>query len=163
MRRRPRRAGSPTAAAGTTLVELILAVFMLGTSTVTILGAFATLIKTSDLTRKTGDAGSTLAAVAEAVADNGRNAYVVSCNPPGYNPIAGVELPDTVGPGDATIVSVKYWNGAAFVEDLNDPINHPNEDCFDDRVPAWRLQLIEVRVHTSDGKVDRTISVVKRG
>ena len=153
IRRRPRRAGSPTAAAGTTLIELILAVFMLGTSTVAILGAFATLIKTSDLTRKTGDAGSTLAAVAEAVADNVRNPYDVSCNPPAYDPIAGVELPDSLTqPGDVTIVSVKYWNGATF-----------GAACFDATVPAWRLQLIEINVHTADGKVNRTISAVKRG
>ena len=156
IQRRLPRAGSPTAAAGTTLIELILAVLMLGTSTVTILGAFGTLIKTSDLVRKTGDAGSTLAAVAEAVADNGRNPYDVSCNPPGYDPIAGVELPGppnpSITPGDVKIVSVQYWNGTAFAG-----------ACYDAAVPAWRLQLIEIQLDTADGRVHRTIHVVKRG
>ena len=157
IRRRRPRAGSPTAAAGTTLIELILAVLMLGTSTVTILGAFGTLIKTSDLTRKTGDAGSTLAAVADAVADNGRNPYDVSCgmappyNPP-YNPIAGVTLPGVPGSMVVEISSVQYWNGTTFAA-----------ACYDAAVPAWRVQLIEIQLDTSDGRVHRTIHVVKRG
>ena len=147
--RRLLRAGSPTAsAAGISLIELILAVFLLGTATVTILGAFATLIKTSDFTRKAGDVSATVGAVAEAVTDNGRNPYV-TCNPT-YNPKQGVTLPTKV---DAEITAVSSWNGTGFVT------------TCDAATEAWRLQQIDIVVHvqTANGVVDRAISVVKRG
>jgi type II secretory pathway pseudopilin PulG len=150
-------APAPARDDGVTLVELIIAVALLGTAAVTILAAFGTLIKTSDVSRKNGDVATTLAAVAESTVDNTRNPYNASCVPIAYNPTNGVALPPTIPAANVTITDVQYWDGAdgAFKTGL--------ANCNDTVVPYWRLQLITLRVVTADGKVDRSISVVKRG
>ena len=133
------------------LIELLVAIGLLGAATVTILGAFGTLIKTSDLGRRTGDMGSALAAAADAVSDNARNTYVASCSP-AYQP-----GPVPVGMTASIDVPVMSWDAAggqggtgAFVP------------CSG-ALSASHLQLITVKLRTDDGKVTRSISVVKRG
>ncbi len=143
---------------GVTLVELILAVALLGTVAVTILAAFGTLIKASDTGRKSGDLSTTLAAVAEATVDNTRNPYLVTCGTPPYDPTAGLvgALPRTLSPGTISIEDVKYWDGANFVM---------KEQCTTAmlNVVYWHLQQVTIRVATTDGNSARRITVVKRG
>lgn len=143
MSRNPARGGQ----AGETLVELLLAVSLLGTASVGLLFGFGTLIRSSDIARRGGNAGTVLTAAAEAVADNGRNAYQPVCQP-SYDPVLGVTIPATVT--DVVVVPpVRHWNGSAFT------------DQCDDAALANRLQLLTVRVVTAAGA--STAEVVKRG
>jgi len=75
--------------------------------------------------------------------------------PPAYDPAKDVALPNGM---TASIVSVQYWFGQGGA----DGRGAFGPACHDD-VPTWRLQLITVMVSTPDGKVQRSISVVKRG
>ena len=145
------RSGTAPDDRGVTLVELILAVALLGTAAVTLLGAFGTLVKTSDAGRKTGDLSTSLAATAEAVVDNGRNPYA-SCATT-YDPTAGYTLPPTVR--SATVTKVEYWDGTANAFSAT--------TCHDADVPVWRLQRITLQLTTTDGRLTREITVVKRG
>ena len=142
---------------GVSLIELIVATGVLGAATVTILGAFGTLIKTSDLGRKTADLGSSVSTVAENVSDNAVNPFDGSCAPPpAYDPTKDLTLP--VGM-TASVTSIEWWydqggpdGKGAFV-----PTCHV----------GVQLQLITVtvtvRVTTTESKATRSISVVKRG
>jgi type II secretory pathway pseudopilin PulG len=147
-RRAPHRGGQ----VGESLLELLVAVTLLGTASVSILGAFGTLIKTSNTGRRTGEVSAVLSAAAEAVADNARNPYVPCPALTAYDPRAGVTLPDGFVPTDVAVSAVRYWNGVAGFT-----------DACQDAVPEWRLQLVTVRVLGKDRAADRTIDVVKRG
>ncbi len=137
---------------GESLLELLVAVTLLGTASVTILAAFGTLIKTSNTGRRTGEVTSVLSAAAEAVADNARNHYVPCPALTAYDPMLGVTLPEGFASTDLAVIAVRYWNGPAGF----------TTDC-QDAVPEWRLQLLTVRVLGKDRASDRTIDVVKRG
>jgi hypothetical protein len=63
-----------------------------------------------------------------------------------------------------SIVSLQWWdgrlNGNAGGFTATCPLDGGGQPLL---VPSWRLQRIEVRVRSSDGRADRTVSVVKRG
>lgn len=139
--------------AGESLLELLVAVALLGTASVSILAGFGTLIKTSAAGKKTADTATVLTAAAESVSDNVRNPYQADCQPLRYDPLAGVTLPAGVAATEVSIDAVRYWDGDEFVADA--------ELCVDDTVPEYRLQLVTVAVRTSAS--ERTIDVVKRG
>lgn len=141
---------------GISLVELILAVALLGTAAVTLLGAFGTLIKTSDAGRKSGDLTTGLAAAAEFVVDNSLTPYVDCATPAQYTAALGTfGKPATIASVEVT--AVLFWNGdadagaGAFV----------TTPCRDD-VEFWRLQLVTLQL-TAAGGESRAITVVKRG
>lgn len=136
---------------GISLVELILAVALLGTAAVTLLGAFGTLIKTSDASRKSGDLTTSLAAAAEFVVDNSRTPYVDCATKAQYTAALGTfGKPATIATVEVT--SVQFWDGAADAF---------GADCHDD-VEFWRLQLVTLEL-TATGGESRAITVVKRG
>lgn len=136
---------------GISLVELILAVALLGTAAVTLLGAFGTLIKTSDQSRKSGDLSTTLGSAAEFVIDNSRTAYVNCTDGTPYNDgLTAFVRPATIQ--SITVDSVQFWDGEAGAF---------GAACNDSK-PFWRLQLLALTLTTTSGE-RRTINVVKRG
>lgn len=140
---------------GISLVELILAVALLGTAAVTLLGAFGTLIKTSDASRKSGDLTTTVAAAAEFVVDNSLTGYLDCATPAAYTgELATFPKPATIT--NVEVTTVRFWDGNA-----NGGVGAFGTDCHDD-VDFWRLQLITLALTTNSGET-RDITVVKRG
>lgn len=125
-------------------MELLIAVMLLGTVVVTLLGAFGTLIKTSNVGRRTTDAANVLTAAAQELADNERTAFQTAC------PASYTSSTATSDDTSITVESVRYWDGSKFTS-----------TCESAEAQAYRLQLLVVRVHTA--VTDRTVEVVKRG
>lgn len=133
---------------GESLVELLLAVALLGTTSVSVLAAFGTLVKSSDVGRRTSAAATRLTAAAQAVADNGRVPFL-DAFAPDYDPAVGGVLPDDTVTEVAVVPPVRFWDGSTFTDQCSDEAR------------ANRLQLLTVRVRTASGEA--TVEVVKRG
>jgi prepilin-type N-terminal cleavage/methylation domain-containing protein len=146
--------------AGFGLIELLISITLLGIGMVGILGAYGTLVQSGDLSKKYAEVAPTLNAVAESLGDPGRNQYLNCVTPasnPTYNPIAGVTLPSGYSTAQITW-SVAYWNGTIF-----QPSSVANS-CYDTTIGSFaRLQQLTVSVQSPDGRVQQTVTIVKRG
>ncbi|MGD9795671.1 MAG: type II secretion system protein [Acidimicrobiia bacterium] len=140
---------------GFTLIEVLIAVALLGAGAVTGLAALATLSSSSSLSRDTSQARALLSSAAQAVVDQGRNPYDADCDAT-YDPLAGgtVTLPSSpvVWPSSSVAISVEYWNGTGF-----------GTTCYDVANPFARMQRITVTVHSPDNRVSEQVTVLKRG
>jgi type II secretory pathway pseudopilin PulG len=144
---------APRPDGGLTLVELVVAIALLGMGVVAILSAYATLIVTGDRARKHGDVGTVIAAASAAVVDPGRNPYEPCASSGSYDPTRGITLPSGLTADHVTVTAVRYWDGTSF-----------QATCYDDSVGSFsRLQEIAVRVESADGRVSEVLTVVKRG
>jgi len=95
--------------AGETLIELIIAVAIMGVTVVAIVGGIATTIMMSDIHRKQATAGAYVRSYGEAVAGH----YDASASP-SYPPSAALGFAAPAG-FTATVTSpVRCWNGTAF-------------------------------------------------
>jgi prepilin-type N-terminal cleavage/methylation domain-containing protein len=138
---------------GFSLVELVVAISLLGLGVVAILGAYATLILSGDRARKFGDISTVVAAASAAVVDPGRNPYVPCATPASYDPVAGVTLPNGLTADRVTVTSVQYWDGSTF-----------QPKCYDVTVGSYvRLQEITLAIESVDGRVRQSVTVLKRG
>ena len=130
---RPRRSE-----AGTTLVEVLITVMILGVAFVALLGGFGTSIVSSDVHRRQAVAETLVRRYAESVkADR--------CWPtcPGTY-AAGFAVPSGFEAPPATVVCYASDNVAVV-------------PC-----PAAGIQRVTVRVRTTDGRVDTSVDLVKR-
>jgi type II secretory pathway pseudopilin PulG len=106
---------------GETLVELLVAIAILATAVVAVVGGIGTAITMSDVHRKQATAGSYLRDFAEAVENK------ISATPTGYAVCptvsvttakatyqAAYSIPDSTH-YTATVTGLAYWNGTAFV------------------------------------------------
>lgn len=125
---------------GFTLVDMLLAVAILGIAVVTLVGGMMTSIRTSDLERQSAEALTTTRAYAEAVA----NDTYVDCA--ANYAASGASLPA----GMSVAQIVRYWN--------------PSTTSFVATCPATDsgLQRVSVTVSTSDGRATESIKVGKR-
>jgi prepilin-type N-terminal cleavage/methylation domain-containing protein len=103
----------PTGDRGETLIEVLVAVMIMGVGVVVLLGGLGTSIRMSALHRHQASATTYLRAYAEAVqaaVDRAPTAYVPCA---GLGSYGGVY---TTGDTDYTprVLSVRYWNGSAF-------------------------------------------------
>ena len=141
--------------AGVTLLEVLIAVALLGAGAVTGLAALATLSSSSSFSRDRAQAQTLLSSAAQAIIDQGRNPYDADCNAT-YDPLAGgtVMLPSSpvAWPASSVAVTVEYWNGASF-----------GSTCYDVTNPFARLQRITVAVHSPDSRINEQVTVLKRG
>jgi Tfp pilus assembly protein PilV len=132
---------------GESLIEVLLAVTVLGIAFVGILAGLATAINLSARHRGQANADVVLVSAAESV----KNQAYVPCpnvSTSSYNPTQGVTLPNGWAASDLQVTEVKKWNGSSFVTSC------PATDNS--------LQLITIRAATPDGKSSESIDVVKR-
>jgi Tfp pilus assembly protein PilV len=126
---------------GETLIEVIMAVAIMGIAAVAIVGGIATTILMSDIYRKQATAGAYVRNYAEAVAAPAN--YQASASP-NYDPAA---VGWTAPPGNgftATMTSVKCWNGTGFV-----PCSVPNA-----------VQQVTLNVASKDSRASESLVVV---
>lgn len=123
---------------GATLVEILVAVVIMGVAFAAIIGGVTTSIMASDMHRKEATAETVLRSYAEAV----KAAAYVTCAAsysPAFTPPAGYT---------ASVTKVEYWNGS----------NDFDATCTLDR----GLQRLTLAADASDGKASETLQVVKR-
>jgi type II secretory pathway pseudopilin PulG len=98
---------------GETLIELMVAMMIMGTAILALLGGLATAIRVADIHRKQATAGALVRDFAEAVQTE------VAASPSAYRACADLaQYGSTFDPPedgyDPTVVTVQYWNGTAF-------------------------------------------------
>lgn len=133
--------------AGTTLIELLMAVSIMGIAFVAILAAMGTSIFTSDVHRKQATANTVLVSSVEWIKSQSSNPYSTVC-PTSYSATDVSKLPAGWSAGDVTITSISYWDGTSFVATC------PATDK--------KLQMLTVQVTTPDGRATESVSLVKR-
>lgn len=121
--------------AGLTLVEVLLAVSVMGIGVTVVLGGMMTSIKVSDQGRRSADGQVVLRAYAEAVGATTYAACATSYAAPGFS---------ATGWTAAQVVS--YWNGSAFVP-----------TCGTDS----GLQRVALTLTSTEGTVE-TLAITKR-
>ncbi|HVK26256.1 MAG TPA: type II secretion system protein [Actinokineospora sp.] len=130
---------------GETLIELLIAVVILGVGAVAIGAGLTTGVLASDIHRKQSTAGATVRdygeAIQHAVATGG---YVACAAPSVYNAPSGFVVPTGY---TASVTAAKYWNGTAFVA-----------TCSPDR----GLQQLSLQVAGADGRATERLVVVIR-
>jgi Tfp pilus assembly protein PilV len=132
---------------GVGLLELVVAVVILGISVTAILGGLATATKSSALNEERAELSSALTIAAERLASL---PYTADCSGGGaYESAIAAALADA-GSGVQVSVTVEYWDGVDF-----------GPACIDDAV-ASRYQLQQVRLDAEYRRVDETLTVVKR-
>jgi Tfp pilus assembly protein PilE len=123
---------------GETLVELIVAVAILGVTVVALLSGFGTAIMTSGLNRTDAAQSKDVRDYAEALQQAG---YITTC-PATYSTLSGFTKPA------GSSVTVGYWNGSAF-----------SPTCGTD----LGLQELTITIQPSDSRVPKeTLSIIKR-
>ena len=147
---------APSDETGATLIEVLVAIVILGTAFAAILGGMATSILTSDIHRKEASANTVLVSAAESITDEGRNPYVSCAGTASYRPYLGVSVPPSF---TVVVAAVQHWNGAGVGNpDASSPFGAP------DPCPAvdTGLQQVTLRAIASDGRATEEISVLKR-
>lgn len=142
---RARRGRRCRGAGGDTLVEVLMTVVIAGIAVVSLLYGLATAINLSGVDRGNADVRTLLTSSAESVKSQ---AYVTCATTSSYNPSSGVTIPSGWSASNITVTTVSYWNGTAFVSTC------PGTD--------QKLQRVQVRVVSPDGRAFGTIDVVKR-
>jgi prepilin-type N-terminal cleavage/methylation domain-containing protein len=154
MNARAARSAPPTRrvrrdARGDTLIEVLLAVLIIGIASTAVLLTFSEGVAVSGTHRRLSTTDVDARTYAERLAsaiDSGSLAYVacagtnVYASPPGFTPLAG----DSV-----TVTTVSYWNGTAFSSSCT-----PSTDLG--------IQRLAVTVANTNGAATRPIQVIVR-
>jgi hypothetical protein len=157
---------APARDSGVSLIEILVAVVLIGTAVLAVIGAVLVSITGSKLERDHARAHQWLQSAVGVLQESPR----LSCetmteeqirlayqtvirsnpiiNPPGW----GDSQLDVVAP-------VKVWNGDNYI-DPRTTAPTPNL-CFD--AQGFRLQLITIQVQSPDGDIIETVEVVKDG
>lgn len=132
---------------GDTLLELVVAVLLMGITVVVIVGGLTTAVMMSDIHRKQATAGVAVRDYAEAVQNSvaGGN-YTACAGTTTYATPAGFAAPTGY---TATVVggSVRYWNGTTW-----------QATCGTDT----GLQRLALRVSSDDGRASEQVVIVIR-
>jgi len=131
---------------GESLLELLMAVVIMGVTVAAVVGALAVAARTSDIHRKQATAGTSARDYAEAVSRRvAGGAYTGCALPPAFAPAAvGFTAPAGY---TASVVSVTYWNGSSFAA-----------GCGTDT----GLQQVVVALASADGRATERAAVVVR-
>jgi Tfp pilus assembly protein PilE len=155
-RRSSRRAvDGPVDERGETLIELLVAVIILSTAVLALVGGLGLAVMVSDIHRKQATAGAAVRAFAETL--ERRVAAPSGSNPTGYVDCATAtsyagSYPAPTG-YTATVVDVWFWAGTAFAP--------PAGPCTSPAVDTG-VQLVKLKVESSDGRASETLDVVLR-
>lgn len=126
--------------AGETLIELIIAMAIMGIAVVAIVGGLATSIMMSDIHRKQTTAGAYVRSYAEAVSGH----YDASPSPSSYLPAAvGLTVPSGF---TATVTQVRCWTGTEF------------GTCS----ASSSVQQVTLKVASTDSRASESLVVVVR-
>jgi prepilin-type N-terminal cleavage/methylation domain-containing protein len=131
---------------GDTLVELLVAVVIMGIAVVAVTGGVAVSIRMSDVHRKQSQAGAYIRDFAEAIEN------AVAASPSAYVACAGAGTYDSyyTVPGPFAVPAptpVRYWDGSAFVS-----------TCGTDS----GVQQLSLRIDSADHLVSETLVIVIR-
>ena len=129
---------------GETLLELMLALAIMGIALVAVVGGLATSILMSDIHRKQATAGEYVRSFAESIETT------VAGTPTGYSATCSPTYGGfSVPPGfNAQVVRVTYWTGSAF-----------SGTC---PAPDKGMQKVSLRVWSTDGRASETLDVIIR-
>lgn len=128
---------------GTTLIEVLVAVVILGIAFVAILGSMTTFILASDIHRKQATAETVLRSYAEAVEGEPYTSdYLTNCSP-GYSPAFPAPAGYTV-----SVTAVTYLSIAT-----GDPASCPQ---------GTTLQRVSLQVVSPNGHAIETVQILKR-
>ena len=131
---------------GETLIEVLVAVIILSTAIVALVGGIALAVRVSDIHRKQATAGAAVRAFAEVLETR------VAATPTGYvdttcaTPASYTGIYTAPSGYTAEVTAVKFWSGSAFVA-----------TC-----PDKGVQLVSLRVASNDGRASETLDVVLR-
>jgi prepilin-type N-terminal cleavage/methylation domain-containing protein len=143
MKQKPRREGER----GDTLIELLVAVVVMGIAVVAVSGGIAVSVRMSDIHRKQAQAGAYIRDFAEAVEN------AVQASPTAYVACAAAGTYDsyyTVPSAAFTVAAptpVRYWDGSTF-----------GTTCTTDS----GVQQLSLRIDSADNRVSETLVVVIR-
>ncbi len=128
---------------GSTLVEVLVAVLVLGTTGLAVLGGMYTSIAVSDVHRKEATAATLARDYTEAIS----GLSYTECGGPGDYAVPAASLPDLDG-YDPDVTSVEYWNVAT--------------KTWTNACSSSGLQRVTVVVSSPDGRVTEQSVVVVR-
>jgi hypothetical protein len=135
---------------GETLVEILVAVIILGTAVIAVIGALVVGIKMSDLHRKQATAGTVLRDSAEALDSSVESGGYTAC--PQVSSYASALGTVAVPTGySRTVDAVQVWDAT------NKTFTNVASPCNDIGV-----QLVRLRVSANDSPVSETLDVVLR-
>ncbi len=158
---------SPSRDLGTSLIEILIAIVLIGTAVGATMSALRVTVMASAVERDHARAQQWLQSASGAL----RETDYVPCDDPGpfgdaqahmiadYQAalVSGTSAPPDWVAGQIRIVSpVKVWNGSSYLTpaEITDP-----KKCFKDK--GFALQLINLEVRNPDGKIVETVQVVK--
>ncbi|HEX5407872.1 MAG TPA: type II secretion system protein [Pseudonocardiaceae bacterium] len=139
---------------GETLLELLIAIAIMGVVMVAVIGGLATVVRVSDIHRKQATAGAYVHDYAEAienlVAGGGATTTggYVNCATTTTYVLPSSQFPVPVGYNRPSVDSVRYWTGSGW-----------SSTCPS---PDTGLQQLTVAVSTVDGRVDENLVIVVR-
>lgn len=132
---------------GETLIELVVAIAILGIAAVAILGGLMVSAQTSTVHRNSATGGAYVRSFAEAIqADVDQNGYRSCANAAAV--YAGVPVPDLPAPYTKAVTAVQSWSGSAWVACTADGIQ--------------RLDLKVTTPGDSVHKAEETLTVILR-
>ena len=130
---------------GETLLELLIAVVIIGIAVVAIIGGLVTSVLMSDVHRKETTAGTAVRDYAEAIENVvAAGAYVSCAGRSSYATPAGYTVPSGYA---ASVTGVAYWNGTSW-----------QSSCGTDS----GLQQLTVQVAGNDGRATERLVIVVR-
>jgi type II secretory pathway pseudopilin PulG len=132
----------PGSDSGESLIELLIALVIMGIAVVAIVGGIATSIIISDIHRKQATAGADVRSYAEAI----QNAVTTNGYPICGNLPAGLSFAASTG-YTASVTAYQVWNGTDFVP------------CG---ATDLGIQRLSVQVASDDGRATETLDVVIR-
>ncbi|MFI5731848.1 type II secretion system protein [Kribbella sp. NPDC051587] len=129
---------------GESLLELVVAIALMGVAIVAVMAGLTTTVLLSDTQRKEATAVATVRNYAEALQNYVANGHYIACAT--TYAVPGFAVPEGF---TAKVVSgsVQYWTGALWL-----PL------CLPDR----GLQRVRVTVASTDGRASQTLDVVLR-
>jgi Tfp pilus assembly protein PilV len=137
------RTGPTTRDRGESLIELLVAVLIIGTAVVAVVGGLGTAIMMSDLHRKQAGVAEHMKIYAADIES------AVAASSTQYADCAMPMYPNYSSAGyTGTVTQVRYWNGSAFVT-----------SCAPGDPGVQRLTL---HVSSPDGRVDQTMDLIIR-
>lgn len=143
-----------TGDAGESLIEVLLAIMLMGIAFAAALGGMRVGLVGSAVHRSQATAETVLLSAMEKVKSESTYKTCAVANDAAYLPDAQSVVPDGWDAGTVTITSVQYWNGSGF----------QSTDCetLEAIASILRIQLITVQVTSPDGEAVESMSFVKR-